>query len=311
MKPITTFAAVLAALSAASVSQAQSPAPAPPGPKPATAASPAAVAADKTAKKAPETMAKPTAPAASPAVPAAVAPSVSASASPVTAATPVTATAPPAVVVVTQPAAPAPPPANNWAGGVLGIIILGVGGYYGLRYAQKRGITVADSLQKLGVEMPQDGVNGPATIAHLKPPPPTVASLPPLPSLAALPEAAPQGSSIGTAVTSAPAKRAGVGNLVGTLGPVEGKQLTVPANSPLTMGRDTDNTLPLPDDTTVSRRHARIEAVPDSKGDFQIVDEGSSNGTYVNGQRLTSGQARALVVGDEIQIGASRLRFEG
>ena len=312
MKSTTTFVAVLAALSASSVSQGQSPAPAPPGPKTAPAASPAAAYTDKIAKKAPETTAKSATSVASPPVPTAVAPSVSVSASPVVAATPaVAATALPAVVVVTQPAAPAPPPANNWAGGVLGILILGVGGYYGLRYAQKRGITVADSLQKLGVEMPQDGVNGPATIAHLKPPPPTVASLPPLPSLAGLPEAASQGSGVRTAVTSAPAKRAGVGNLLGTLGPVEGKQLTVPANAPLTMGRDSDNTLPLPDDTTVSRRHARIEAIGDGKGDFQIVDEGSSNGTYINGQRLTAGQARALVVGDEIQIGASRLRFEG
>jgi pSer/pThr/pTyr-binding forkhead associated (FHA) protein len=76
------------------------------------------------------------------------------------------------------------------------------------------------------------------------------------------------------------------------------------------MGRDADNTLPLPDDTTVSRRHARIEAVPEGTG-FQIVDEGSSNGTYVNGQRIPAGNSRILVVGDEIQIGASRLRFEG
>jgi hypothetical protein len=246
--------------------------------------------------------------AASPAAAAKPAASSTAAAAPATAAT----ATPPTIVVVTQPAAPAtpaPPPGNNWGAGLLGLLILGVGGFYGLRYAQKKGVTVADSLQKLGVEMPQDGINGPATVSHLKPPPQQTAPLPPLPSLANLPEAAALGSGVSAAVAS-PSNRTGAGNLIGTLGPVEGKQLTVPAGAPLTMGRDTDNTLPLPDDTTVSRRHARIEAVPEGSG-FQIVDEGSSNGTFVNGQRLTAGQPRTLAVGDEIQIGASRLRFEG
>lgn len=291
---------VLSVLAAPSVLKAQSPAV--PAPKPAVALTPAAAGKkpvlDGTKPKEAGAPTGGSAPAARP--------------SPETATTTTTVVAtPPAIVVVTQPAtpAPAPPPANNWGAGLLGLLILGAGGYYGIRYAQKRGVTVADSLQKLGVEMPQDGMNGPAAISHLRPPLPQAAPLPPLPSLANLPEAASVGSGI-AAVSLAPATRPGAGNLVGTLGPVEGKQLSVPANAPLTMGRDTDNTLPMPDDTTVSRRHARIEAISEGKG-FQIVDEGSSNGTYVNGQRLPAGQARPLIVGDEIQIGASRLRFEG
>ncbi len=302
MKSNATFVTAFAVLSASSLSWAQSP-PGPssaaPTPKPAASAAatagPAAAAESK--KSTPTTPATPAA-AASVAVPGLkeTAP----------------AAASPAVVVVTQPTAPAPAapePVNNWGAGVLGLLILGVGGYYGLRYAQKRGVTVADSLQKLGVEMPQDGMNGPGSISHLKPPPPQAAPLPPLPSLSNLPEAAVVGSGI-AAATAAPARSTGVGNFVGTLGPVEGKRLSVPVDGPLTMGRDTDNTLPLPDDTTVSRRHARIEAASEGNG-FQIVDEGSSNGTYVNGQRLPAGNSRTLVVGDEIQIGASRLRFEG
>ncbi|MES2464853.1 MAG: FHA domain-containing protein [Armatimonadota bacterium] len=312
MKSTAPLVIALAALSPAA-SWAQSAAP---SPKPAAstiaAPGPAAVTKGKPAipsdTKATAETAAPTAVA----TPATKAVDASPTASATAGATAAPAASPPAVVVVTQPAAPvvAPPPANNWGAGLLGLLILGFGGYYGLRYAQKRGVTVADSLQKLGVEMPQDGVNGPATISHLKPPPPQAAPLPPLPSLANLPEAASLGSGAAAAVAPSPAKRTGSGNLVGTLGPVEGKQLTVHTGGPLTMGRDMDNTLPLPDDTTVSRRHARIEATADGNG-FQIVDEGSSNGTFVNGHRLTAGQIRALVVGDEIQIGASRLRFEG
>ncbi|MBC8104853.1 MAG: FHA domain-containing protein [Cytophagales bacterium] len=219
----------------------------------------------------------------------------------------------PAGGMVTQPARPpvnpagAPVPTNNWGAGVLGLLILVAGGWFGLRIARERGVTVAGSLQKLGVEMPQDSLNGPATISHLKPVSP-ISSLPPLPPLADLP-----GVAAVPAVTDLhlhPGTHGVRGGLLGTLGPVEGRRLPTPAEEPLTMGRDPENTLPMPDDSTVSRRHARIEALPGGGG-HQIVDEGSSNGTFVNGQRLTAGKPRPLLVGDEIQVGASRLRFEG
>lgn len=318
VKVVTIFA--LLSIAPASPAHAQ----APPGPAPVASRKPYLDGAKPIEDKAPPVAAAPVSvmkPSIAP-VPPAASPTAAASGtvqataattappSPAAPVTPTVATPPP-IIVVTQPAATPPPPANSWGAGLLGLAVLGVGGFYGLKYAQKRGVTVADSLQKLGVEMPQDGISGPGSISHLKPPPPQAAPLPPLPSLAGLPEAATGGSGVAAAtVSSATAKRPGAGNFVGTLGPVEGKRLTVPAGAPLTMGRDTDNTLPMPGDTTVSRRHARIEAVPNSAS-FQIVDEGSSNGTFVNGQRLPAGQARPLAVGDEIQFGASRLRFEG
>jgi pSer/pThr/pTyr-binding forkhead associated (FHA) protein len=56
-------------------------------------------------------------------------------------------------------------------------------------------------------------------------------------------------------------------------------------------------------DTTVSRRHAIIRV---SQGQCFIQDPGSSNGTYVNGRRIT---AQALRDGDRITIGDAELIF--
>ncbi|OFT62657.1 oxoglutarate dehydrogenase inhibitor Odhl [Corynebacterium sp. HMSC05E07] len=57
------------------------------------------------------------------------------------------------------------------------------------------------------------------------------------------------------------------------------------------------------DDVTVSRRHAEFRA---NDGQFEVVDVGSLNGTYVNREPRN---AQVLEVGDEIQIGKFRLVF--
>ena len=55
------------------------------------------------------------------------------------------------------------------------------------------------------------------------------------------------------------------------------------------------------DDITVSRRHAQFRCV---SGEFQIVDVGSLNGTYVNREPVDSA---VLANGDKVQIGKFRL----
>ncbi len=50
----------------------------------------------------------------------------------------------------------------------------------------------------------------------------------------------------------------------------------------------------------VSRRHAKIER---NGTILSLIDLNSSNGTFVNGRRLASGQAYILRDGDEIRIG--------
>lgn len=50
----------------------------------------------------------------------------------------------------------------------------------------------------------------------------------------------------------------------------------------------------------VSRHHASILLNDDTT--LQLIDHNSSNGTFLNGQRLTPGQARMLRDGDQIRI---------
>jgi pSer/pThr/pTyr-binding forkhead associated (FHA) protein len=57
------------------------------------------------------------------------------------------------------------------------------------------------------------------------------------------------------------------------------------------------------DDITVSRRHAELRW---ANGEVRVVDVGSLNGSYVNGQAVES---TILVPGDELQFGKFRLTF--
>ncbi|MFJ9261969.1 FHA domain-containing protein [Streptomyces bacillaris] len=71
------------------------------------------------------------------------------------------------------------------------------------------------------------------------------------------------------------------------------------------IGRDAGNDLVI-DDLVVSRRHAELRALPD--GRHEIVDLGSHNGTFLNGQPVD----RAVVeAGDTIGIGHSAFSLVG
>jgi pSer/pThr/pTyr-binding forkhead associated (FHA) protein len=74
---------------------------------------------------------------------------------------------------------------------------------------------------------------------------------------------------------------------------------------PLTIGRAQDNALALDGDEFASAHHARIEAARDG---VWIVDLNSTNGTWINGERLDG--RRRLHQGDMVQIGDTELRFE-
>jgi len=70
----------------------------------------------------------------------------------------------------------------------------------------------------------------------------------------------------------------------------------------VTMGRLSDCTISF-DDPNISREHASIR--PDGDG-FVLSDNGSTNGTMVNGVAIT---AHRLVDGDRIDIGATTIEF--
>jgi pSer/pThr/pTyr-binding forkhead associated (FHA) protein len=54
----------------------------------------------------------------------------------------------------------------------------------------------------------------------------------------------------------------------------------------------------------VSRRHALIRP---SEGTLNLIDQGSTNGTWINGQRLMPGREFPLTDGDTIELGALRM----
>lgn len=76
-------------------------------------------------------------------------------------------------------------------------------------------------------------------------------------------------------------------------------------SSPLTVGRGPENDLALETDEFASARHARIEARRDG---VWVEDIGSTNGTFVNGARVS--QPRRLEPGDVIRVGETDLRYE-
>ena len=76
-------------------------------------------------------------------------------------------------------------------------------------------------------------------------------------------------------------------------------------SGPLLVGREGENDIPLARDEFSSGRHARFEPRRDG---VWVEDVGSTNGTYVNGVRLTS--PKKLSSGDVIRVGETDLRFE-
>jgi pSer/pThr/pTyr-binding forkhead associated (FHA) protein len=71
---------------------------------------------------------------------------------------------------------------------------------------------------------------------------------------------------------------------------------------PLDLGRDKGADIVL-NDAEVSRRHARFES---HEGVVYVNDLKSSNGTFLNGRRVTD--AIEIRAGDEIDVGTTRLR---
>lgn len=84
----------------------------------------------------------------------------------------------------------------------------------------------------------------------------------------------------------------------------EGDVYTVDS-SPLTVGRGANNDVSIMSDEYASARHARFEPRRDG---IYVEDIGSTNGTFVNGIRLT--RERRLTPGDVVRIGETDLRFE-
>lgn len=95
------------------------------------------------------------------------------------------------------------------------------------------------------------------------------------------------------------AKRGTPGRLV-VLEPKVRKGSAYPIIGEITLGRAASCSIGLPDDTFASQLHTRVFA---SDGGVWVEDLGSTNGTHVNGGRISA--PMQLAVGDRVQIGST------
>lgn len=238
--------------------------------------------------------------------------------------TPTPTTTPPAGAPTTAPQVqqlPPPPSGGGFGQNLIGwiFLILIIGGAY--LYCKKNGITVEVMLKKLGVQ-PDTVVQGGGSLAGANlasgvpapgpapGPPPIVADPNQCPFCGQMKDAAggcsctvTKGAAPPVGGGYAPSGPAGSGpRLVGVAGAYMGH--VFPIMGTAVMGRDAGNPIPLDRDTTASRRHAQIS---DAGGAYYLQDLGSSNGTFLNGAKVTES---ALSPGDEVTVGGTRFRFE-
>lgn len=85
----------------------------------------------------------------------------------------------------------------------------------------------------------------------------------------------------------------------------DGQFLTIALKARLNIGREENNDLIL-EDTQVSRRHAVLRRQDDG---YTITDLNSTNGTFLNGNRLDADRSYPIQQSDELRIGNHRLRL--
>jgi hypothetical protein len=168
-----------------------------------------------------------------------------------------------------------------------------------VRLAMQRPQQLGEAMSKLGVELPQPAQTGQggATATAAAPATPPQPDLLPL-EIAGVPPTAPTGA-VATTVVAAPAAR-----IVATQGPHAGQAFELTGEL-MTIGREASHAIALVNDMGVSRTHAQIVR----QGDQTLIEDlGSTNGTYVNGIRISA--PTPIKPGDTLQLGASLFRVE-
>ncbi len=85
------------------------------------------------------------------------------------------------------------------------------------------------------------------------------------------------------------------------------RRVIVPATGRFSVGRTGSNDLAI-DDESVSKLHASL--VADQNGGLSVADTGSTNGTFINGERIAYGKAVKLGKGDWVKFGMVDVVFE-
>lgn len=84
-------------------------------------------------------------------------------------------------------------------------------------------------------------------------------------------------------------------------------KLTLRLGSRISVGRTKENALSL-DDTSVSKIHASLAL--NAQGGFVVADTGSTNGTFVNGERISYGKTATIRKDDKLKFGVIEVSFE-
>jgi hypothetical protein len=205
-----------------------------------------------------------------------------------------------------------PSPVGSLLAYLLGLVAVVGAGYAAVLLFKRHPKVIEEHLAKLGVDIPKPGTgadpgsSGPGSSGFdpSGPDPAPMLQKPAPQQKILLPDASPS-AGVGLAATGVPgaASSQGVGmvppRLSGPMGLVE------LAEGATVVGRDAAAGLPLPDEPSVSRRHAEVEW---SEGEVKVTDLGSTNGTFVNDRPIDA--PTVLSPGDRVRFGAVEFRFE-
>jgi hypothetical protein len=177
---------------------------------------------------------------------------------------------------------------------LLGLTVVGAMIYFALNFYKQNQKTVDDKLKELGVQVPQPA--DPNAVAPNQPLPDPPKQPAPMQKIVLDPTVAdPSGSTPVAQMASTDEPR-----LVTASGDV------IPLTGEIVVGREAGLGLSLTGESTVSRRHASIHV--SVSGNVTVTDQGSTNGTYVNGAKVQG--TSALRPGDTVQFGEAKFRFE-
>jgi hypothetical protein len=176
-----------------------------------------------------------------------------------------------------------------------------------LKLIQSRRQWVAEKMEKLGVQLPGEPADD-AAAAHT-----TGFGKEPEKQEPLVPEGTcpfcgqvkgPDGSCACTVGAGAAVAAPASPHILGMVGPYAGRSFDATGDE-ITVGREPGNTICLEQDSSVSRRHAKLTRQGDA---LTVEDLGSTNGTFVNGRKVEA--PTTLSPGDTVQFGQSDFKYE-
>lgn len=196
---------------------------------------------------------------------------------------------------------------TNFVGLLVALVVVGGGGALLYSYLRKNPERFGETLEKLGAQIPKPGdadLADPAIANALAPDPPAPPQKIVLDPVAPIDLATPAPAPV---VTPTPTSSPLPSITVSEPSLISDSGVPIPlAEGETIVGREIGLGLSLAGESTVSRRHALLVRTGNS---VVVEDQGSTNGTFVNGVRTTG--SVPLQPGDAVQFGTVSFRYEG